>query len=169
MSDIDRMREALEDIYADARYVMDGSLADGTPIRRGDCRWCGSPPPRDDMDHDVACPAAKAGWALRLPGYADTDREPRTRLDDLWDALWEDLRHNATGRSTGLIIIAKHRPAIEAEAAALDTGAKNRLVRAIVASYGEMKGGRVRFPSDAQVRAEAADILAEYERLRGAD
>jgi hypothetical protein len=47
---------------------------------------------------------------------------------------------------------------------------KNQLVRAIVAAYSEMKGGRVRFPSDAQVRVEAAVIAAEYERLsRGAD
>lgn len=35
-------------------------------------------------------------------------------LDVLWDALWEDLRHNATGRPSGLNIIAKHRPEIEA-------------------------------------------------------
>ena len=41
----------------------------------------------------------------------------------------------------------------------------NRLVRAIVETYVEMKGGRVRFPSDAQVRAEAHAIAAEYERL----
>lgn len=26
-------------------------------------------------------------------------------LDVLWDALWEDLRHNATGRPSGLNII----------------------------------------------------------------
>jgi len=70
-SDRDEMRQALEEIYANARYVMDGSLADGTPIRAGVCRWCGAPPPTKESDHDVSCPAAKAGWALRMPGYRD--------------------------------------------------------------------------------------------------
>jgi hypothetical protein len=42
------------------------------------------------------------------------------RIDALWDALWEDLRHNATGRPSGLLIITKHRYAIEAEAGELD-------------------------------------------------
>ena len=41
--------------------------------------------------------------------------EPLTALDRLWDAMWEDLRHNATCRPSGLAIIATHRPAIEAE------------------------------------------------------
>jgi hypothetical protein len=45
--------------------------------------------------------------------------EPRTaRLDWLWDALWADLRHNATGKPSGEVIIAAHRPVIEAEAVA---------------------------------------------------
>lgn len=35
-------------------------------------------------------------------------------LDAAWEALWEDLRHNATGRPSGLAIIARHRPLIEA-------------------------------------------------------
>lgn len=37
-------------------------------------------------------------------------------LDALWDALWEDLRHNATGRPSGLLIITRHRLGIEAAA-----------------------------------------------------
>jgi hypothetical protein len=43
--------------------------------------------------------------------------EAGTHLDWLWGDLWEDLRHNATGRPTGLAIIALRRPQIEAEAA----------------------------------------------------
>jgi hypothetical protein len=53
------LREALTGIYDDARGF------DGV------CRWCGAPPPDDVHDHDVACPAAKAGYALDLPGYHD--------------------------------------------------------------------------------------------------
>jgi hypothetical protein len=55
----DRLREALEEIYGQARCF------DGV------CRWCGAPPPDGDHDHDVACPAAKAGWALDKPGYRE--------------------------------------------------------------------------------------------------
>jgi hypothetical protein len=64
-------REALEAIYDDARHRFDGSLADGTPIKAGYCRWCDAPPPDGVHDHDIACPAAKAGYALEKPGYRD--------------------------------------------------------------------------------------------------
>ena len=35
-------------------------------------------------------------------------------MDDLWDAMWEDLRHNATGRTSGAQIITRWRVVIEA-------------------------------------------------------
>ncbi len=38
-------------------------------------------------------------------------------LDDLWTALWDDLRHNATGQPSGHAIIHRHRNAIEEAAA----------------------------------------------------
>jgi len=47
----------LQAIYDDARRL------DGT------CRWCEAGPPDEVYDHDVACPAAKSGYALGLPGY----------------------------------------------------------------------------------------------------
>lgn len=57
--------DVLRDIYDSARR-MDGV-----------CRWCDAPPPDADHDHDVACPAAKAGYALNLPGYRDWQRAAR--------------------------------------------------------------------------------------------
>lgn len=76
------LRRALEDIYDSARYVFDGSLADGLVIRAGYCRWCGAPPPDDAHDHDVVCPAAKAGYALDKPGYHDW----RDAAERMWRA-----------------------------------------------------------------------------------
>lgn len=72
MSKTDEYREALESIYRDARHPFSGDH--GTPetaFVAGECRWCKAPPPTEDSDHDVACPAAKAGYALELPGYRD--------------------------------------------------------------------------------------------------
>ncbi len=66
-----RYRAGLEEIYDDARYAFEGTRIDGTPIHVGHCRWCGAPPPDDIHDHDVACPAAKAAYALGKPGYRD--------------------------------------------------------------------------------------------------
>jgi hypothetical protein len=34
-------------------------------------------------------------------------------MADLWADLWDDLRHNATGKPSGEAIIARHRKAIE--------------------------------------------------------
>jgi hypothetical protein len=46
----------------------------------------------------------------------DAPRTVPTHLDALWADLWEDLRHNATGKPSGDRIIARHRHGIEAEA-----------------------------------------------------
>lgn len=46
----------------------------------------------------------------------DAPRPPVTPLDLLWIAMWEDLRHNATGQPSGLEIIARYRPQIEGAA-----------------------------------------------------
>ncbi len=61
-------RDALQAIYDHARMI--GYLADGSG-GPGVCAWCDAPPPTDRTDHDVACPAAIAAYALRLPGYCD--------------------------------------------------------------------------------------------------
>lgn len=55
----EELRQALVEIYDGARRF------------NGVCRWCDAPPPDSVHDHDVACPAAKAGSALHLPGYDD--------------------------------------------------------------------------------------------------
>jgi len=60
MSKADDYRTVLEEIYDNARHPFTGV-----------CRWCGAPPPTEETDHDVACPAAKAAWALDKPGYHD--------------------------------------------------------------------------------------------------
>ncbi len=43
-------------------------------------------------------------------------------LDGLWSALWDDLRHNATGQPSGHAIIHRHRDAIEDAARATAQG-----------------------------------------------
>lgn len=64
------LRAALEDIYDSARYRFDGNHGfPGTEFKAGQCRWCGAPPPDGIHDHDIACPAAKAGYVLEKPGY----------------------------------------------------------------------------------------------------
>jgi len=72
MTEVDELREALQLIYDDAR----------SPIT-GVCHWCDAGPPDDVYDHDVGCPAAKAGYALKLPGYRGYNA-----LVHAIDALW---------------------------------------------------------------------------------
>lgn len=79
-----------------------------------------------------------------------------TLLDDLWTLLWDDLRHNATGKPSGEVIIGRHRPFIEAEAARLDPA---RLRRALdLCGIGLAEGGH---PASDWTDA----IAAEYARL----
>ena len=94
--------------------------------------------------------------------------EPLTALDRLWDAMWEDLRHNATCRPSGLAIIATHRPAIEAEVrfeaartTALDV---DRLARAI---RNALWPNWVNEPDRPSLfwHADAAKVAAEYAAL----
>lgn len=104
-----------------------------------------------DGARGVAAPYAEVG---------SVNPEPRT-LDDLWARLWDDLRHNATGKPSGEAIIARHRPAIEAEARA-DTArpVEPRPVHVdtnLTAEDREWIG----FPSDG--RKESAATIAQLE------
>lgn len=87
----DQYREVLEDIYANAR--MFGHRADGSG-GPGVCRWCDAPPPTEDTDHDVACPAAKAGYALDKPGYHHVGSTLRSLKRIVADKLRSDPEVN---------------------------------------------------------------------------
>jgi len=87
----------------------------------------------------------------------DQAPEPLTvTLDDLWNEMWEDLRHNATGQPSGRAIIANWRVVIEgALAATLDAERAARVPEGMSMLPGETQAeAQERWVAERAARAE---------------
>lgn len=102
----------------------------------------------------------------------DREAAVNVTLNDLWAEMWEDLRHNATGKPSGAAIIANWRVVIEgairgqtlaatppvAETGGLDV---ERLARALL---------HVSYECDDDRNLPLSDMTAaEYDRLGARD